>query len=222
MFSLSTQAALSGGKNYGLENVGYFPSTGLENIRNFPIDRMPKLSPTWNTNPYIQSLGSAHRRPPKWLQGASDRKWPPEASAARPSKWPQVTASDSKWPQVTASDRFSKIQFLLHLHALWSFRTHDHNNFILWSHLLQKIVIELACRVSNKTRVTLLVVLRVYFQVFDGGFLHLNEKPSMIWVIFGASLVCRFPFDTMDRQVRFSNRWTCSSDHRLLEGGGNF
>jgi len=91
----------------------------------------------------------------------------------------------------------------------------------LWTHLLQKIVIELTCRVSNKTRVTLLVVLRVYFQVFDGGLLHLNEKPSMIWVIFGASLVCRFPFDTMDRQVRFSNRWTCSSDHRLLEGGGN-
>ena len=100
MFSLSTQAALSGGKNYGLENVGYFPSTGLENIRNFPSDRMPKLSPTWNTNPYIQSLGSAHRRPPKWLQVI--------AEVTTGSKWPQVTAqvtASDRREQVTASDR---------------------------------------------------------------------------------------------------------------------
>ena len=165
MFSLSTQAALSGGKNYGLENVGYFPSTGLENIRNFPSDRMPKLSPTWNTNPtriYSHwALPTGARRSdrkwsPKWPPGASDRKgppkwplepsdrkwppqwpprvsdrpsdrkWPPEASDRKwPPKWPQVTAG-SKWPQVTASDRFSKNQFLLHLHALWEFRHFCH------------------------------------------------------------------------------------------------
>ena len=100
MFSLSTQAALSGGKNYGLENVGYFPGTGLENIRNFP-NFLPHGTPTR----IYTVIGLCPQVPAEVT--TSDRR---SAASDRPSdcKSPQVTAevtASDRREQVTASDR---------------------------------------------------------------------------------------------------------------------
>ena len=124
MFSLSTQAALSGGKNYmawKMSDIFQAPAWKISGI--FRATECPNFLP--HGTPTRIYSHSAHRCPPKWPRRSdhreqvtgsdrpSDRKWPPEASdrkwppGASDRKWPQVTAQvttyRAKWPQVTAA-----------------------------------------------------------------------------------------------------------------------
>ena len=111
-------------------------------------------------------------------------------------------------------------------HSLLAITTiHTNGTSVLWTNFLQKIVIELTCSVKqDKSHTNLVGFAGVLSKVFDVRLPSSHFQSLLfvlvIWKVHPWFVASRLIPWTV-RQVRFSNRWTCSSDHRLLEGSGN-